>query len=138
LLGVIKYIWHVTHTPWSPEQKQTYAIRLQSTNTDGLSIHAIRSNYIMQYAGSLIGRQFKTIAQINVFHVRDLVTDHEFMAWKAAGELAALLWFPEIRNLEEYRVFALCFENQSILLTCIVNSEISKLPSQMFLTSLRP
>ncbi|KAJ7221179.1 hypothetical protein C8J57DRAFT_1594096 [Mycena rebaudengoi] len=103
LLGVIKYIWHVTHTPWSPEQKQTYAIRLQSTNTDGLSIHAIRSNYIMQYAGSLIGRQFKTIAQINVFHVRDLVTDHEFMAWKAAGELAALLWFPEIRNLEEYR-----------------------------------
>ncbi|KAJ7937548.1 hypothetical protein B0H13DRAFT_1852520 [Mycena leptocephala] len=71
LLGVIKYIWHITHTPWSPEQKQTYAIRLQSTNTDGLSIHAIRSNYIMQYAGSLIGRQFKTIAQTNVFQ-RDL------------------------------------------------------------------
>ncbi|KAJ7245583.1 hypothetical protein C8J57DRAFT_1679671 [Mycena rebaudengoi] len=76
LLGVVKYIWHVTHTPWSQEQKQMYAIRLQSTNTDGLSIHAIRSNYIMQYAGSLIG---------------------------PAGELAALLWFPEIRNLAEYR-----------------------------------
>ncbi|KAJ7202961.1 hypothetical protein C8J57DRAFT_1735527 [Mycena rebaudengoi] len=87
----------------SSKQKQTYAIHLQSTNTDGLSIHAIRSNYIMQYAGSLIGCQFKTIAQINVFHVQDLVTDHEFMAWKAAGELAAFLWFPEIRNLEEYR-----------------------------------
>ncbi|KAJ6488082.1 hypothetical protein DFH09DRAFT_1377694 [Mycena vulgaris] len=103
LLGVIKYIWHITHTSWSAEEKQTYSLRLQSTNTDGLSIHVIRSNYIMQYAGSLIGRQFKTIAQVNVFHVRGLVTEHQFTAWKAAGELAALLWFPEIRNLNEYR-----------------------------------
>jgi hypothetical protein len=105
LLGIIKYIWHVSHTPWSTEKKQTYSRRLQSTETDGLSIHAIRANYIMQYTGSLIGCQFKTIAQTNVFHVRGLVTDIQFMAWKAAGEIAALLWFPEIRNLDEYRVF---------------------------------
>ncbi|KAJ7239672.1 hypothetical protein C8J57DRAFT_1564739 [Mycena rebaudengoi] len=104
LLGIIKYIWHVSHTAWSPEKKQTYARRLQSTETDGLSIHAIRANYIMQYAGSLIGRQFKTIAQTNVFHVRGLVTDDQFTAWKAAGELSALLWFTEIRNLAEYRL----------------------------------
>ncbi|KAJ7703890.1 hypothetical protein B0H17DRAFT_1157051 [Mycena rosella] len=103
LLGIIKYIWHLTHTPWSEEQKKMYSVRLQSSNTDGLSIHAIRSNYIMQYAGSLIGRQFKTLAQTNIFHVRGLVSDNEFMAWKAAGELSALLWFPEIRNLAEYR-----------------------------------
>ncbi|KAJ7208459.1 hypothetical protein C8J57DRAFT_1257855 [Mycena rebaudengoi] len=59
LLGIIKYIWHVSHTPWSTEKKQTYSRCLQSTETDGLSIHAIRANYIMQYAGSLIGHQFK-------------------------------------------------------------------------------
>ncbi|KAJ7885270.1 hypothetical protein B0H14DRAFT_3737214 [Mycena olivaceomarginata] len=103
LLRVVKYIWHVLHTSWSPEQKRTYSLRLQSTNTDGLSIHAIRANYIMQYADSLIGRQFKTIAQTNLFHVRDLVTDDQFKAWRATSELAALLWFPEIRNLDEYR-----------------------------------
>ncbi|KAJ7697775.1 hypothetical protein B0H14DRAFT_3655262 [Mycena olivaceomarginata] len=84
LLGIIKYIWHVTHSPWSAEAKQTYATRLQSTNTDGLSIHAIRSAYIMQYAGSLIGRQFKTIAQTNIFHLRGLVSDDQFMAWRAS------------------------------------------------------
>ncbi|KAJ7136616.1 hypothetical protein C8R44DRAFT_828518 [Mycena epipterygia] len=88
LLGVVKYIWHSSHTSWTPAQKQTYSLRLQSTNTDGLSIHAIRANYIMQYANSLIGRQFKTLAQVNVFHVH--------------GILAALIWVPEIRNLDEY------------------------------------
>ncbi|KAJ6559278.1 hypothetical protein B0H10DRAFT_2169453 [Mycena sp. CBHHK59/15] len=104
LLGIVKYIWHISHTAWTPEQKQTYYFRLQSTATDGLSIHVIRANYIMQYAGSLIGRQFKTLAQTNVFHVYGLVTEHQFMAWKATGELAALLWFPEIRNLAEYHL----------------------------------
>ncbi|KAJ7762229.1 hypothetical protein B0H16DRAFT_1455842 [Mycena metata] len=103
LLGIVKYIWHVTHTSWSTEEKRTYALRLQSTNTDGLSIPAIRSNYIMQYAGSLIGRQFKILAQTNIFHVRGLVTDNQFTAWRATGELAALLWVPEIRDLASYR-----------------------------------
>ncbi|KAJ7888582.1 hypothetical protein B0H14DRAFT_2337173 [Mycena olivaceomarginata] len=103
LLGVVKYIWHISYTPWSPEKKKVYSHRLQAMATDGLSIHAIPANYIMQYAGSLIGRQFKTIVQTNVFHVHGLVTEHQFMAWKATGELVALLWVPEIRNLVEYR-----------------------------------
>ncbi|KAJ7799762.1 hypothetical protein B0H14DRAFT_3491320 [Mycena olivaceomarginata] len=103
LLGVVKYVWHITHTAWSPEEKQKYAVRLQATNVDGLSIHAIRSAYIMQYAGSLIGRQFKTLVQTNIFHVQSLVSDLKFKAWKAVGKLSALLWVPEIRNPMEYQ-----------------------------------
>ncbi|KAJ7766095.1 hypothetical protein B0H16DRAFT_1793006, partial [Mycena metata] len=103
LLGIIKYIWHITHTPWSAEQKRTYGLRLQSTNIDGLSLPPIRSAYILQYAGSLIGRQLKTLAQTNIFHIYGLVSDNQFTAWKAAGELSALLWVPEIRNPSEYR-----------------------------------
>ncbi|KJA16967.1 hypothetical protein HYPSUDRAFT_112369, partial [Hypholoma sublateritium FD-334 SS-4] len=102
LLGIIKYLWHGSHTSWTVKQKQTYSVRLQSTDTFGLSIHAIRANYIMQYANSLIGRQFKTIAQVNVFHIYDLVDSTRFALTKAVGELSALLWIPEIRRMEEY------------------------------------
>ncbi|KAJ7653590.1 hypothetical protein DFH06DRAFT_1417140 [Mycena polygramma] len=77
-------------------------VKLQSTNTNGLSIHAIRANYIMQYANSLIGRQLKTLSQVNIFHVRGLVSEEHFAIWRAVGEFAALMWVPEIHNLDEY------------------------------------
>ena len=58
----------------------------------------------MQYANSLIGRQFKTIVQVNAFYVYDLVDSTRFLLTKAVEELTALLWMPEIPNIDEYLV----------------------------------
>jgi hypothetical protein len=108
LLDIVKYLWHGSHTPWMATQKQTYSVCLQSTKQSGPSIHAIHANYIMQYANSLIGQQFKTIAQINVFHVYNLVDRMWYLLTKAVGELAALLWMPEIWNMDEYLICLNC------------------------------
>jgi len=43
LLGIVKYLWHGSHTPWTASQKEIYSVRLQSTEQSGLSIHAIRA-----------------------------------------------------------------------------------------------
>ncbi|KAJ7196272.1 hypothetical protein GGX14DRAFT_403477 [Mycena pura] len=100
LLGVLKYLWHTTHTAWTAEQKKLFELRLQATNTSGLSIEGIRAGYIVQYANSLIGRQFKVVLQSTVFQIHDMADENRFRAWKAIGDLAPLLWFTEIDNME--------------------------------------
>ncbi|KAL0565044.1 hypothetical protein V5O48_016988 [Marasmius crinis-equi] len=102
LLGVVKYIWHYSSKKWTSSQKITYSQRLQATDTDGLSIAEIQAEYIMNYSNSLNGRQFRQVVQTAVFHVHDLVDDDHFVAWKAVGHLAALLWQPEIDDVAQY------------------------------------
>ncbi|KAH6874840.1 hypothetical protein BKA70DRAFT_1449269 [Coprinopsis sp. MPI-PUGE-AT-0042] len=102
LLGVVKYCWHSTHTSWKDRSKKVYTVRLQASDSKGLSIPAIQASYIMQYANSLIGRQFKTLSQLNAFHVYDLVNELQYQLVKAVGVLAALLWIPEIHDMEDY------------------------------------
>ncbi|KAJ7851185.1 hypothetical protein B0H13DRAFT_1905358 [Mycena leptocephala] len=63
----------------------------------------IRASYLVQYKKSLIGKQFKALQQLAVFQLGEKLCSPEvFELWKASGVLAALLWYPEIKYMDEY------------------------------------
>jgi hypothetical protein len=97
----MKYLWHNLHTSWSVADRDLFVIHLESTDIDGLNI---RAAYMMQYRNGLIGKHFKTLMQTTIFHVHGIVSDEQFTLIKAMGSLGALLWVPQIDNMDEYLV----------------------------------
>ncbi|KAH9920179.1 uncharacterized protein B0H18DRAFT_881265 [Fomitopsis serialis] len=102
LVGEDKYVWHDTSHPWSKKEEQLFAQRLESSCIDGLSIPAIRAQYMVQYKNSLVGKHYKTLQQLAVFHLHDLCSPLMFELWKATGELGALIWMDKISDMDQY------------------------------------
>ncbi len=103
-LGNDKYVWHDTSKSWDKAKDELFGIRLQSTSIDGLSIPPIRARYLVQYKNSLIGKHFKTLQQVGIFHLHGLASDLLLDIWKATGELGGHIWCTEIADLETYLV----------------------------------
>ena len=57
---------------------------------------------MIQYKNNLIRKHFKTLMQILLFHIHDILMPEQFTLVKAAGELGARLWVPEINDMDEY------------------------------------
>ncbi|KAI0086224.1 hypothetical protein BDY19DRAFT_1017745 [Irpex rosettiformis] len=107
LLGLDKYVWHISHTSWDDSQRELMAVRLQNSSVDGLSIYPVRGHYMMKYRNNLIGKHFKTLQQVGVFHLHpDLLEQvhgtHLLELWKATGELGALLFYHTISDISTY------------------------------------
>ncbi|KAJ7436399.1 hypothetical protein FB451DRAFT_1344639 [Mycena latifolia] len=102
LLGNDKYVWHDTTKQWDEKKQDLFAARLAASSIYGLSIPPPRPRYVVQYKNSLIGKHFKMLQQLGVFYIHDLCTPLLFDLWKATGELGALLWFPEIKDMDVY------------------------------------
>ncbi|OBZ77222.1 hypothetical protein A0H81_02596, partial [Grifola frondosa] len=86
LLGVVKYFWDAT--------------RLDQLS--GLNNPTLGAEYICKYKGGLIGKHFKSLAQVMPFLVYDLVPQIVLDGWTAIGSLIVLLWHTEIINTEDY------------------------------------
>lgn len=105
LLGNNKYVFYETNKGWDNKKLDLFATRLGSSSIDGLSISSLRSQYIVQFKNALVGKHFKALQQLAVFHLHDgLCSDILFDLWKATGEAGALLWYHEIKNLPQYLV----------------------------------
>ncbi|KAJ8086260.1 hypothetical protein PM082_005083 [Marasmius tenuissimus] len=103
LLGVVKYFWGQTvHILDKKKAFSTFQVRLASVDTSGLNIPKISAEYICAYKGSLIGKHFKSLAQLMPFLIYDLVPGKVLDAWTIIGELIVLIWHTEIEDREVY------------------------------------
>ena len=105
LLGVVKYFWGQTAFILDKANSLgTFQTRLESINKDGLNSPTLGADYIVRYKGGLIGRHFKSLAQVMPYLIYDLVLDTVLEGWLAIGRLVVLLWHTSIEDMECYLV----------------------------------
>ena len=106
LLGVVKYYWaqSIWYLKNCSKSLALFQTRLASVHWNGLNAPSTNAEYICQYHGSLIGKHFKSLAQVMPFLIFDLVPQDVLRAWNIIGALVVLLWHTEIEDLECYLV----------------------------------
>jgi hypothetical protein len=106
LLGFVKYFWRDAVDRLSDEQKAILRVRLTCLDLSGLdpSISSLRGSTLVQYAGSLVGRDFKILEQVAIFALYDLLDPAIIETWSALAMLLPLVWQPQIHNMDIYLV----------------------------------
>ena len=82
LLGIIKYFWAQTaHILDKVQLLKQFQIRLESIKKDGLNSPTLTADYIVRYKGGLIGKHFKSLAQVMPYLVHGLVPQSVLDGW---------------------------------------------------------
>lgn len=85
-------------------KKATLAARLSSVEVSGLGLSRLPGETMVKYSGSLVGRDFRAIAQVAPFVLQGLVSKECYNTWTSLSKLVPLVWQPEIDNLNDYLV----------------------------------
>lgn len=107
LLGFIKYLWRdliQNQLKTNDVKKTLLKTRLNSFDVSGLGISPLAGHTLVQYSGSLTGRDFRVIAQVAPFVVYDLVSSDCLATWVALSKLIPLIWQPSIKDIDAHAV----------------------------------
>ena len=90
----------------APEKRSLLIARLDTINTSGLGFSPLSGKTLVQFSGSLTGRDFRAISQVAPFVLYDLIPVHCYKAWLALCTLVPLVWQPIIYDIESHLVRA--------------------------------
>ena len=103
LLGIVKYFWRDAVSRLSSTRGELIA-RLLSVDTTGLGFHKLRGKVLVQYAGSLIGRDFRAIIQVAPIVLHGLLPTNIYEAWLALNRVTPLAFQHEINDIDQFCV----------------------------------
>ena len=104
LLGAVKYFWRDAVSRIDSAAKEVLIARLNSVISHGLGIANIRGETLVQYAGSLVGRDFRVVLQVAPAVLYGLLPAEAYEAWLALCRLAPLIFQPVIHDFTVYDV----------------------------------
>lgn len=107
LLGFVKYLWRdlvQNQLGKNQDKRDLLATRLSSFDVSGLGISPLAGQTLVQYSGSLTGRDFRVIAQVAPFVAYDMVSEDCLETWVSLSKLVPLIWQPEIEDVEAHCV----------------------------------
>jgi hypothetical protein len=104
LLGFVKYFWRDAVARVSKSNKDVLILRLSSFNVSGLGVSPLAGHTLVNYAGSLTGRDFRIIVQAAPFVLQGLLPAEHIELWTALSAVVTLVWQPNIIDIDKYMV----------------------------------
>ncbi|RDX40530.1 hypothetical protein OH76DRAFT_1394203 [Lentinus brumalis] len=102
LLGFVKYFWRDAVSRQKAPGKATLIERIESLELSGLGVTRANGNTLVQYAGSLTGRDFRVVLQIAPAVLDGMIPRNHYEAWLALCRLASLVFQPVIESKTAY------------------------------------
>ncbi|RDX50747.1 hypothetical protein OH76DRAFT_1463653 [Lentinus brumalis] len=104
LLGFVKYFWRDAMSRLKPPEKEQLVVRLNSFDVSGLGFPPLSGATLVNYAGSLVGRDFRALAQVAPFVLHDFsgIPKESIEVWTALSHIIPLVWQPDIDDIDAY------------------------------------